>query len=388
MHITVSVPGRFHAFYLADQLQRRGHLARLITSYPKVAVRPYGIPDAKICSLVLKEALARAHALLPQRLQWKPLDYHLGDWFDRRAAQRLPDADLCVAWSGFGLHTLRRARAAGAVTVLERCSSHIEFQRDILVEEYALQGLDVTPVLPLVVEKELVEYGEADYIAVPSSFAKRTFVERGVPPAKVIQVPYGVDVEVFRPLQKPDNVFRVLSVGAQSVRKGTAYLVRAFAELKLPHAELLTVGTVERQIRPVLGSVKGVRSVRSVPQSALPEYYRQGSVFVLCSVEEGLAMVQAQAMACGLPIICTTNTGGADVVRDGVDGFVIPIRDVEALKEKLLYLYEHPDVCRAMGESALARVRGGYSWDDYGTGITAEYQAALTHAGTADRSFR
>ena len=50
-------------------------------------------------------------------------------------------------------------------------------------------------------------------------------------------------------------------------------------------------------------------------------------------------MVQPQAMACGLPIIHTTNTGGEDIVRDGIDGFIVPIRDVESLKSKILYTY-------------------------------------------------
>ena len=67
-------------------------------------------------------------------------------------------------------------------------------------------------------------------------------------------------------------------------------------------------------------------------------------------------MVQAQAMACGLPVICTTNTGGADLVREGRDGFILPIRDVEAIKEKILYFYENPEACTAMGESARSRV--------------------------------
>ena len=103
----------------------------------------------------------------------------------------------------------------------------------------------------------------------------------------------------------------------------------------------------------------------------------QGSVFCLASIEEGLAMVQPMAMACGLPVICTTNTGGADIVREGRDGFIVPIRDVDALKEKILYFYEHPDACRAMGESARLRVQAGFSWADYGNKMIAAYQKLL-----------
>jgi glycosyltransferase involved in cell wall biosynthesis len=88
-------------------------------------------------------------------------------------------------------------------------------------------------------------------------------------------------------------------------------------------------------------------------------------------------MVQAQAMACGLPVICTSNTGGADIVREGQDGFIVPIRDVNALKEKILYFYEHPDACTTMGESARARVQAGFSWSDYGHKMISAYQKIL-----------
>jgi glycosyltransferase involved in cell wall biosynthesis len=88
-------------------------------------------------------------------------------------------------------------------------------------------------------------------------------------------------------------------------------------------------------------------------------------------------MVQVQAMACGLPVICTTNTGGADLVRDGRDGFILPIRDVTAIKEKILYCYEHPEACKVMGESARLRVKAGFSWSDYGNKMIAAYRKIL-----------
>lgn len=85
------------------------------------------------------------------------------------------------------------------------------------------------------------------------------------------------------------------------------------------------------------------------------------------SIEEGMAMVQCQAMACGLPLICSINTGGADLIGDDEKaGFVIPIRDVNALKERILFLYENQEYCRAMGQTAKQRISQGYTWADYG----------------------
>lgn len=85
-------------------------------------------------------------------------------------------------------------------------------------------------------------------------------------------------------------------------------------------------------------------------------------------------MVLLQAMACGLPVLCTTNTGGEDIIREGVDGFVVPIRDVDALKAKIQWAYDHRSQCLEMGRAAREHVSSGLSWDDYGDRILSAYR--------------
>lgn len=88
-------------------------------------------------------------------------------------------------------------------------------------------------------------------------------------------------------------------------------------------------------------------------------------------------MVIIQAMACGLPVIATENTGGPDIIEDGKNGFIVPIRDTKALKEKLTYFYENPENCKQMDQSAKKRVSSGFAWDDYGEKIIGEYERIL-----------
>ena len=140
--------------------------------------------------------------------------------------------------------------------------------------------------------------------------------------------------------------------------------------MNLPNSEFVHVGTVKDEVKGFVNKYKrnNIKYLGQQPQQELFKYYSQASVFVLMSLEEGLAMVQPQAMACGLPIICSENTGGEDLLtKDGEEGFVIKIRDVDALKEKLLYLYNNQDICKSMGNKAKKRVQQGFSWDDYGT---------------------
>src|SRR5665647_3403108 len=262
-----------------------------------------------------------------------------------------PASDIFVGLSGCALYSLRRARRMGAKTVLERGSSHMLYQRKILAEEYAKFGLEKEVVHPKVVERELMEYQEADYISIPSHYVKETFVQQGIPAAKLIQTPYGVDLSDFHPVPTHDKIFRIIHCGGLSIRKGIPYLLQAFSELRLKDAELWLIGSITDEIKPFLRRFSSPAIVHKgpFPEKDLSRYYSQGSVFCLASIEEGLAMVQAQAMACGLPVICTTNTGGADLVREGQDGFILPIRDVDAIKEKILYFYENPDAGHVMG---------------------------------------
>lgn len=396
MEIIISVGGRFHAFNLAQQLLKRGLLKKLITSYPKFEVKKWGISARKTDSVLLKEIIERGWRKLPPFLRevYNP-QYFIHEVFDCSASRKINKADLFIGWSSFSLRSLRKAKKAGMITVIDRGSSHIVYQNEILKEEYERFGIKPELPHPKIIEKELKEYKEADYICIPSMFVKRTFLEKGVPENKLIHVPYGVDLSQFRQIPKKDDVFRVVFAGGMSLRKGVHYLLQAFSELNLPNSELTLIGSMNDEIKPFFKKYEIYYEIRNntnirknesvinyigkVPQAELYRYYSQGSVFAMMSVEEGLAMVIPQAMACGLPVICTTNTGGEDIVRDGKDGFVIPIRDTEALKGKLIYLYENSDICRSMGQSAKERVAGGFTWNDYGEKIIAAYEQILTN---------
>jgi glycosyltransferase involved in cell wall biosynthesis len=381
MQITISVLGRFHLFHLARELQDHGYLRRLITSYPVFETVRSGVARENIESLVAHEILNRIGVNFPQALRsiFNP-QYLVFEFFDYHASYHIPcDTDIFVGLSSGSLHSLRRAKRLGAITVLERGSTHMLHQRQVLTEEYERLGIKATIVHPMVVDKELAEYREADFISVPSQYVKRTFLDQGIPENKLIQNPYGVNLTNFFPVPKKDNVFRVIHCGTLSIRKGLHYLLQAFWELNLPKAELWLIGALTKEIVPFLKKYLSPAIVLKghLPERELHTYYSQGSVYCLASIEEGLAVVQAQAMACGLPVVTTTNTGGEDIVRNGVDGFIVPIRDVDALKEKILYFYENEAARRAMGASALDRVKEGFTWKDYADRMINHYQKIL-----------
>jgi glycosyltransferase involved in cell wall biosynthesis len=282
------------------------------------------------------------------------------------------DTDVFIGLSAFSLGVLSRARELGIYTVVDHQSLHQRLEVALQKEDYERFGLrtriKVTP--QWLVEMEEREFDLADRVLVPSEVARRSLISTGVPAEKVLVNRLGVSLEQFRPGRCTDGIFRVIQCGTISVRKGVLYLLRAFQEAALPKSELWFVGAGldETPLRPIIEKEAGfsVRFIGGVPQRDLQKYYAESSVFVLASIADGFGVTVSQAMACGLPVIVTENVGASDIVKDGVNGFVIPIRDVEALKEKLTFLYRNPSVRLEMGRAALKTVRAGYTWDDYG----------------------
>ena len=376
MKVVISCAGRFHAYDLARQLARQGVLLKLYTGYPLWKVdpdlRPYTetMPWVQAATTIIRKLRLRRLATV---FEWWTMEIH-----DAWVARRLPPCDLLVAWSAMGKRSIREAKRRGIATVCDHGSAHIVFNDEIMREEYKRHGLRPRRVDPRVVRKELVEYADADRIAIPSSFVRQTFVQQGVSESKLLVVPYGVDLRSFRPVPKEDKVFRVVYAGSVSIMKGIPYLLEAVAPLSLPDFELVLVGGIWREIEPLLTRYRGrYRAVGHVPRLELYKWYSRGSIFVLASITDGFGLVMAQAMACGLPVIATTNTGAEDLFTDGVEGFIVPIRSPEAIREKVLYLYEHPEVRDAMAQAALRRVQTIGGWQEYGERMVQNYQLLL-----------
>lgn len=386
MNVIVSVAGRFHAFNLAEQLEKHSALAALFTQ--EFRRRSDRIPSAKIKGsgrLKMLKFLELPLRLLPffgryaGRLQVYRKRMH--DIFVSRQIGSLKGADVFIGWSGNCLESLKAAKRKDMVTVVESGSTHPLFQSEILKDEYKRvlnrtikQGKEKK----MQIRKAMKEMDICDYITIPSGFVEQSFVKKGISRKKLIRVPYGVDLENFRQVKKKDKVFRVVFCGTICLRKGLHYLLKAFYELNIPDSELLLIGYIDPDMKQFLDKYDrgNVRAIGPRPHSMLYKYYSQGSVFVHPSLEEGLSLVQLEAMACGLPLISTTNTGAEDIMRDGVEGFIVPIRDVKALKSKILYMYNNPKKRMQMSKNAKKRAHV-FTWNRYGKCLIKKYAKRL-----------
>ena len=299
--------------------------------------------------------------------------------FDRWAATRLGRPSAVNGLSGFATDTLSQASARGIPVFCDRGSWHILEQKMVLDAESERLGAPCEHFDSFMIERELREYQLATRILVPSEAARESFVRQGVKVDKVTKLPYGVDISAFYPDATEHPEGRIVSVGTIGLRKGQHHLIEAFRMLRTQKTSLTLVGPITPGWDRWLNlDQPGVRATGPLSREGVIAELRQASAFVLPSVEEGLALVIAQAMACGLPVIATKATGVEELITDGVEGIVIadPPRP-EAIAEAMDALLSDVERSRAMGVAARRKVESFGGWDRYGRQAVAAFREGL-----------
>lgn len=390
MKVVLSTVGTFHVFDLARELHSRGALEAIFTGYPRFKLHDAGLPPHKIRTYPWVHTPYMAfnrRQMLGQRAVWawerwdqRSLDAHV--------ARHIPMCDVFVGLSGSGLRTGRRVHQRGGKYVCDRGSSHIRVQAEYLNEEHARWGisqrlLPASEVDPRTIEQEEAEYAEADCITVPSTFTLKSFLSQGIPQTKLRRLPYGVNLERFYPDGHPaQDRFDVLFAGAMCLRKGVPYLLQAYKRLRHPNKSITFAGDAPSEL------IKRMKRIGLWPDDAivlghitqpqLRQLMSKSHVLALPSIEEGLALVQAQAMACGCPVIATPHTGSDDLYEDKQEGFIVPVRDSDSLAERMQQLADQPEKREQMSTAALLRVKSIGGWGDYGQQAMSIYSELLS----------
>jgi glycosyltransferase involved in cell wall biosynthesis len=282
--------------------------------------------------------------------------------------------------SGCGLRAGRVARASGAVTVVESGSTHTDFQHCIVTEEYRRNGL-TAPLFPAAYRDRVRrEFEETDFIQIPSEFVRLTYLEKGIPAAKILKASYGADVSGFAAREKEDvaEPFRVICPSGVNLRKGARVLVEAWRRLgwKAAEAELHWIGWPNHpEVRHLFEPApQGIVWHGWMSHAELAALYRSCDVLTLPSFEEGLARVLVEAAASGVALIATPNTGVEDFFTPGQpEGWLIPCGDVDALCAALAEARANRDATFALGQRGAARARNGFSWEDYGRQVRRNF---------------
>ena len=219
--------------------------------------------------------------------------------------------------------------------------------------------------------KEVVEAGIArdrekwalsDQVLVPSEYCLQSSVVLGCDPNKISLVPYGIPEHWFD-LQPDPQPGRLLFVGQVGLRKGNHVLAEACRMLQARGLTFECRVAGPPQVDVTLPLFAGPTYLGQVPRSQVQEEFRRADLFVLPTLAEGMALVHLEAMACGVPVITTPHCGS--VVRDGVEGFIVPIRDAQALSDRIQQVLKDRSLRQQMGIAARARAKQ-FAWARYG----------------------
>jgi glycosyltransferase involved in cell wall biosynthesis len=145
-------------------------------------------------------------------------------------------------------------------------------------------------------------------------------------------------------------------------------LLKAFSKFSHPRKRLTLVGVQTPETIYFARSLAqdNIRVLGHVPHLKLKDIISSSHAMVLPSVEEGLALVMAESLACGCPVIATENTGAEDLFADGKEGFIVPIRNAAAISERLQILADNPMLRETMSHAAVSRAVSLSGWAQYG----------------------
>lgn len=367
--VSIIVPGRLHAFDMALYFQQQGVLNELVTGYPKKYVTPFGIEKKYIKSLYVNEIINRTTNKLGLGY---PLDGLACDAFDWLAARTIKfDSDVYFIWSGYGEFTIKQLRNKNpkAKVIIVRGSTHIVTHNQFLKK---INNSIKNIISNRIIAKEQSEYQLADYITVPSTFAKQTFLDQRVESEKLFLNYLGVSLKEFpynRKTQINPNKLVFGNVGNLSMQKNVAAIINVMEKIyeTNKNIHLVLAGAIEQQTFPAtLLDRPFITYKGKVPQAELNKIYKEIDVFVINSVQEGMAMVQLQAMSSGCPIISTINAGASDLINDYENGIAIPAFDNITLRKAMEWFIENKHAILPMGIKSRQKTENGFTWDDFG----------------------
>ena len=256
------------------------------------------------------------------------------------------------------LKSVKTAKEKGHLTIGLTVTAHGEYNANLEKEEFERLNLKKD------FEKYAIYYrllkkgfykNNYDYLIAWSSFVKDTYSKYGSNPEKIFVAVPDVDSLKFFPSKERPKNFRVLYVAQTTILKGLHYLLDAWKKIKIKNAQLFLVGGwgfVPPRYRKRLESmifkderIKWINFTKNIIS-----FYQNSSLFVFPSLTEGNPRVLREAMACGLPIITTENAKG--LVENNRNGFIVPIRDAEALKEKIEFLCYNQKLREEMGQES------------------------------------
>lgn len=325
-----------HFAHLVEASRRAGQLDRYYTPVGKEG-DPYARPtQSQWARWLMRYTPLRAFPT------WRT--YISAELYDRAVAAALvAPPERFMGFAGESLQSFRRARTLGTERLeLVSATSHVANVARRHEQAIRETGFAQSWLNSWLLKKTLREYDLADHIYVHSEYTRQSFLEAGIPPEKLSRTHLTADAR-FRPpvTRSEDGIFRVVYVGRVDATKGISLLVEAFSRLAVPQSELILVGgwSSRAMHQYIEDWMRRDPRIHVRPGDPLPVLQR-ASVFVNPSYEDGFGYAPLEALACGVPVVVTEDTGMKEYLVEGETGCVFPTGDGDALLDELIRLHQ------------------------------------------------
>jgi glycosyltransferase involved in cell wall biosynthesis len=354
---------------------------------------------------ILRRAAMRSNAHLPKyfvhSFHWIGMAYslalrlsagegqreHINAYFDQQFAKSAAKVGFGSSNAVYGINSasvelFQAATSKNIVCVLEQCIAPYTILKKLLQEEYLLwPGWEVNQMGEInteIARREKQEWELANLILAGSDFVKDGLVANGVSKEKCCVLPYGIDVSSFqaKSSENPQSTnLRVLFLGTVGLRKGIQYLYQALELTKTQLIETKAAGSISITSTASRQVGKRIKMLGFIPRDETRKLWQWADVLVIPSICEGSAMVTYEALAVGVPVIATPNTGSP--VQDRETGFIVPNRNPEAIAERLDQLAANPHLRQEMGSAARRYAEEHLSWEAYGKRLIMAIQNSI-----------
>lgn len=346
---------------LVAELSRRSYPTisdRLISTYPFFELGRLASKKIGLSNLIRHDS-----GFFSVDSVYRSLDLHVA-----KQLKNLQNLSELYCYEDGALESFKAAKQLGVKTIYELPIGYWRAASEILGEEAQLKPEWADTILSSRDSREKLERKDsellsADKIIVASQFTATTLKISPVSNREVTVIPYGGPKPIEAPNFSRNNKLRVLFVGGLSQRKGVSYLLDAIDILR-DKTELTIIGSRMAKCRPLDAVLEKHRYIPSLPHHEILNEMDRHDVFVFPSLFEGFGLVILEAMARGIPVITTPNTAGPDLIDDGIDGYIVPIRSHLSIAEKLEKLVSDGDLLDSLKSNALAKARM-FSWLNY-----------------------
>ena len=347
LKFTASILHRYEIFDICNELNKFDNLKELYCSYPKYEVIKYGIPYDKINNYTRFEVLTRINDFFWRKnFYFSKYDFILTDSFDNHVSKKInQEFDVFYGSGGMCLNTYRVLKP-NILKVYHSASMHINKKKKLMIEagynenEIIYDGMK---------RKYLQEIEEADLIVCSSNHTYESFLENNIPHNKVILNESGIDMSRFNydsKYEKDDDYFKFLFVGNLSLRKGGMKLLNAYLKIRNKNTKLYIAGSIDFSLKnefKKFSKYKDIIFLGKIKNSNLYKIYSECHLLCLFSSEEGFAKVLGESLACGLPILCSENSGGSHFINSKNQGSVIRNNDFDDIIEKMKFYSKRKD---------------------------------------------